>query len=381
MRVAVIAPPYPLEEAPAPPLGVCYVAAAFEQAGAEVKIFDYVVSGYSKEKLQKAMEDFKPHVVGSTSVTMSFPQAAVIITDAKEIDPSVVTIMGGPHVSFWARETLEEFPAVDCIVVGEGEQTIAEITPLLAQGQTLENVPGLILRHKGEIINTGHRDFIQDLDALPMPARHLLPLSRYKALGFPVSIITSRGCPNQCIFCLGRRMVGHKVRYRSTAKVVDEIQALLDMGFNRINVADDLFTSNKKRVREVCNEIKKRGLKFGWSAFSRVNTVDKETFALMRETGCDCVSFGIESGNQEMLKRVKKGITLEQARKAIAVCKEVDILAHASFMVGLPGETHETMADSERFAKSLGAIYGYHFLAPFPGTTVMENIEEYDLEV
>ncbi len=381
MRVAVIAPPYPLEEAPAPPLGVCYVAAAFEQAGAEVRIFDFVVSGYNKEKIQKAMDEFKPHVVGSTSVTMSFPQAAQIITDVKEIDPSVYTIMGGPHVSFWAHETLEKFPAVDCIVIGEGEQTIEEITPLLAKGETLENVTGLILRHNGEIVETGHRDFIQDLDSLPMPARHLLPLSRYKALGFPVSIITSRGCPNKCIFCLGRRMVGHKVRYRSVKKVVDEIETLLELGFTRINVADDLFTSNKKRVREVCNEIKNRGLKFGWSAFSRVNTADKETFALMRETGCDCVSFGIESGNQEMLKRVKKGITLAQAEKAVKICKEVGILPHASFMVGLPGETHETMADSARFAKKLDAIYGYHFLAPFPGTTVLENLEEYDLEI
>lgn len=381
MRVAIIAPPYPLEEAPAPPLGVCYVAAAFEKAGAKVKIFDYVVSGYSREKLKAAMEEFSPHVVGATSVTMNFSHAAKIITDVKSIDSSVITLMGGPHVSFYASETLNQYPAVDIVVIGEGEQTISELVPKLDQHKSIDGVAGIAFKKNSKVVQTGVREFIKDLDSIPLPARHLLPLARYKALGFPVSIITSRGCPNKCIFCLGRRMVGHKVRYRDTSLVVDEIESLLSMGFTRINVADDLFTSNKKRVREVCQEIARRGLSFGWSAFSRVNTVDKKTFALMRETGCDCVSFGIESGNKEMLKRVKKNITLDQARNAVSVCKEVGILPHASFMVGLPGETHQTMADSDAFARSLDVVYGYHFLAPFPGTTVRENIPDYDLEI
>jgi len=176
-------------------------------------------------------------------------------------------------------------------------------------------------------------------------------------------------------------MVGYKVRHRSPAKVADEIEHLLSYGIDRINIADDIFTANKQRVKEFCAEIMRRNLKFNWSAFSRVNTVDKETLQAMKDAGCDAVSFGIESGNPDMLKLVKKGITLDQARAAVRYCKEVDMRTHASFMIGLPGETHQTMMDSLNFAEELDIEFGYHLLAPFPGTTVRENVSEYDLEI
>jgi anaerobic magnesium-protoporphyrin IX monomethyl ester cyclase len=208
-----------------------------------------------------------------------------------------------------------------------------------------------------------------------------LPISRYLALGFPVSIITSRGCPNRCIFCQGRRMVGRKVRYRDPMKVVDEIEDIISYGFTRINIADDLFVSKKERAQAICKEILRRKLNFTWSAFSRVNTVDFDTLHLMHEAGCDTVSFGIESGNPEILKRIRKGITIRQARRAVNLCREVGIMPHASFMVGLPGETHATLRDTQEFAQSLDILYGYHHLAPFPGTTVREEIGSYDLEI
>ncbi|HOO89560.1 MAG TPA: radical SAM protein [Syntrophales bacterium] len=381
MRVAIIAPPYPLEEAPAPPLGVSYVAAAFEAAGCQVKIIDYIVSRYTPEKLKEELDTFEPDVVGTTSVTMNFPVAADILRTAKRHRPSVCAIMGGPHVSFAVADTLKTYPEIDLLVVGEGEQTIMELVPHMEEKGSWPAIPGLAFRRNGEMVVTEPRELIADLDSIPMPARHLLPMSRYRALGFPVSIITSRGCPNSCIFCQGRRMVGKKVRYRKTACVMDEIERILSYGVSRINIADDLFTSNKERVHEVCGEIRKRGLDFAWSAFSRVNTVDGEILELMRDAGCDSVSFGIESGNADMLKRVKKGITLDQARDAVRMCKEAGILAHASFMVGLPGESPETLGDTREFSQSLGIPHGYHFLAPFPGTTVREKIEEYDLEI
>ncbi|MBN2397572.1 MAG: radical SAM protein, partial [Deltaproteobacteria bacterium] len=267
------------------------------------------------------------------------------------------------------------------LVLGEGERTIMKLAPHMADRSKWPDIRGLAFRREGNIIITEPRELIEDLDSIPLPARHLLPLSRYRALGFPVSIITSRGCPNACIFCQGRRMVGKKVRYRKVESVMDEIEEILAYGISRINVADDLFTANKRRVREVCGEITKRGLAFKWSAFARVNTVDRETLEMMRDAGCDGISFGIESGNPEMLKRVRKGITLEQARRAIRLCKETGILAHASFMVGLPGESPESLADTREFAKSLDIAYGYHFLAPFPGTDVREKITGYDLEI
>jgi radical SAM superfamily enzyme YgiQ (UPF0313 family) len=381
MRVAIIAPPYPLEEAPAPPLGVSYVAAAFAAAGAEVKILDYIVSRYTPEKFKAELDAFQPDAVGATSVTLNFYGAADIVRTAKRHNPDIVTLMGGPHVSFDAENTLAAYPEIDLIVRGEGERTIAELSPLLRDRKAWAGIKGITFRKNGGMVATPQREFIEDLDTLPLPARHLLPLSRYSAMGYPISIITSRGCPYSCIFCQGRRMVGNRIRKRSAARIVDEIEQILSYGIDRINVADDLFASDKARVSEVCGEISKRGLSFTWSAFARVNTVDRETLQIMKDTGCDSVSFGVESGNPDMLKRIRKNITLDQARQAVKLCNEVGMLAHTSFMVGLPGESPETLEETKQFAASLGSLYGYHFLAPFPGTTVREEVDAYDLEI
>jgi len=266
-------------------------------------------------------------------------------------------------------------------VRGEGERTIAELMAEKMDPSAWEKVRGLAFRRNGGIVMTEPQPFIEDLDALPLPARHLLPLSRYQALGYSISIITSRGCPYSCIFCLGRRMVGSRVRLRSASRVVDEIEQILSYGIDRINVADDLFVSHSGRVREVCDEILRRALRFTWSAFARVNTVDRETLKLMREAGCDSVSFGVETGNSDLLKLIRKGITREQVREAVSLCRETGIIAHTSFIVGLPGETPETLKETGEFAASLGSLYGYHFLAPFPGTTVREEVQKYDLEI
>ena len=381
MKIALIAPPYPLEEAPSPPLGLSYVAAACEAAGADVIILDYIVSKYTPEKLAASLDAFAPDVVGMTSVTMNFLGAIRILQDAKRHNPDIITMMGGPHVSFDASATFSNYPELDLIVIGEGEQTLAELVPVLTSRNEWEQIKGIAFCKDGEIVITPERELIHDLDSVPLPARHLLPMSRYLALGFPVSIITSRGCPNKCIFCLGRRMVGYKGRHRTPRLVVDEIEHILGYGFTRINIADDLFTANKQRVMALCKEIMNRGVKFTWSAFARVNTVDVEILSVMKEAGCDSISFGIESGNTEILKRVKKGITLDQAKKAVAACKQVGLRTHASFMVGLPGESPQTLKDTRRFAEELDIEHGYHFLSPFPGTTVREELENYDLEI
>ncbi len=381
MKIALIAPPYPLEEAPSPPLGLCYVAAACEKAGAEVRIFDYIVRGYNKAKLEEEIQQFMPDIIGTTAVTMNYKKAAKILQTAKTIKPDVITLFGGPHVSFDIENTLNNYPEVDIILKGEAEETLQELVPFLHDRKKWTDIKGIAFRSDSGIISTQNRELIQNLDSLPIPSRHLVPMSRYQALGFPVSIITSRGCPNKCIFCLGRKMVGFKVRHRSTALVVNEIEDILSYGFEIINIADDLFTANKKRVREFCKEINRRNLKFKWSVFARVNTVDEETLRIMKKAGCHSISFGVESGNTEMLKRVKKNITLEQARNAVKVCKKVGISAHASFMAGLPGETIESLNDSEVFSKELDIEYGYHFLAPFPGTTIREQNKSFDLEI
>lgn len=381
MRIVLIAPPYPLQQAPSPPLGLCYVAAACLAQGAEVKILDFIVAPWSPEILQKNFEDFPPDVIGITSVTMTAPEAVEILRAAKKIRPQALCFMGGPHATFDAENLLNDTPELDLIVLGEGEATLAELVPRLRNPEAWKDIPGLAFRGKESLVFTPKRPLIEDLDTLPLPARHLLPISRYQALGFPVSIITSRGCPNGCIFCLGRKMVGAKVRHRSAPLVVDEIEGLLAMGFSYINIADDLFTANAQRVEAFCEEIRKRGLSFSWSVFSRVNTINAHLLRLMKAAGCVAVSFGIESGCPDMLKRVKKGITLDQAREAVAACRETGMRPHASFMVGLPGETEESLRLTQAFQDELGIESGYHFLCPFPGTTVREKIEDYDMEI
>ena len=381
MKIALIAPPYPLAEAPSPPLGLTYIAAVCGAAGHDTVIFDYIVRGYSDEKLAAEIKAFGPDVVGTNSVTMNFKKAARMLSLAKQAAPSAVTLMGGPHVSFDAKNTLADYPGIDIVVTGEGEVTVAELLTVLHEPVRWREIKGLVFRDEDGIVDTGPRELIRDLDTLPMPARHLLPMARYQALGFPVSIITSRGCPNQCIFCLGRRMVGQKVRFRSVPRVVDEIQALVEAGNPFINIADDLFTANRKRVLSFCDEILKRGLTFSWSVFARVNTVDEDILKRMKTAGCHAISFGVESGNPGMLKRVKKGITPDQVRRAAKACQKAGIRGHASFIVGLPGETRQTLADSLKLQKEIDIESAYHFLSPFPGTDVRENIEGYDLTI
>jgi radical SAM superfamily enzyme YgiQ (UPF0313 family) len=381
MKVALIAPPYPLEETPTAPLGLCYVAAAFERAGAEVIILDYIVRKYTPEKLFSELSAFNPDVIGITSVTMNFIQATSIIQTAKKGFPEAITIMGGPHVSFDYEDTLKKYPEIDLIVIGEGEQTIAELVPSIKNKDAWGQINGLAYIENENLVVTPHRELIKNLDSLPFPSRNLLPMSRYLAMGFPISIITSRGCPNKCIFCQGHRMVGHKIRSRNPKIVVDEIENLLSYGFERVNFSDDFFTSNARRVREICSEINNRGMSFNWTVFARADSVDFELLTIMRETGCDTIFFGIESGNQEMLDRIKKKLKLDRVRKAVADSKAAGMIVFGSFIAGLPGETMETLMESDRFAKELDIIYGYHLLAPFPGTEVKEEIDKFDLKL
>jgi len=381
VRVAVIAAPYPLEEFPSPPLGISYVAAAFEAAGCEVRIFDYIISCYSREKLATQLAEFQPDAVGAGSVTMNFYDAQRILRDVKDINPEVMTMMGGPHVSFTVEETLNTYPEIDVIFVGEADDTIIEFARSFLRKDQWKSIKGIAYRDGDSIVNNGRRDFIMDVDRIPFPARRLLPISRYRAFGFPVSMITGRGCPHGCIFCLGRKMVGAKVRRRSSQFVLDEIEQIISMGFERINIADDLFASDTQRVKDICNGIRERNLKFAWSAFARVDTVNQEMFDVMAAAGCDSISFGMESGDPEMLKRVRKGITLSQAAEAVRICKNSGMMPHASFMVGLPGETKETLRQTDEFARSLDILFGYHYLAPFPGTTLCEKVGNYDLEI
>jgi anaerobic magnesium-protoporphyrin IX monomethyl ester cyclase len=384
MKVLLVNPFYPISETPSPPLGLAYLASALSEAGIEVKILDLVVYPYSQAMLQNVLATFQPQLVGLTAVTMTFDNAMGVIRDIKRLNPGILTVMGGPHVTFCARATLNEHAELDILVMGEGERTIVDLCRAVDTGGNLDRVNGIVHRNHSEICNTAPRDPIANLDELPDPARGLLPLGRYRALGMPISLTTSRGCPFKCIFCVGRKMVGSKVRYRSPGKVVDEMQYLNSLNFHQINIADDLFTANRKHCLAVCDEIVNRRLELKWTSFARVDTVSEEVLAKMKTAGCSAVSFGVESGNSQILKTIKKGITREQVVKAVKMCRRTGVTPHASFILGLPGETPQTIQETLDFGeqlKELGLSYGFHLLAPFPGTEIREKADQYGIEI
>jgi len=384
MRVLLINPYYPISETPSPPLGLAFLAAALEAADIEVQILDLVVYPYTKEHLASILKTFDPHFVGATAVTMNFKHAASVIRDVKAIAPHIQTVMGGPHVTFCASDTLKSCPELDFIVQGEGEETLVELVMAYQNGDNRDPIKGLVYQNQDQPISNAPRDSIKDIDTLPEPARHLIPLGRYRALGLPISMTTSRGCPFQCIFCVGRKMVGARVRYRNPQKIVDELAYLSTLDFHQINIADDLFTASKKHCLAVCDEILRRQLKIQWTSFARVDTVSRPVLERMKQAGCTAVSFGVESGCPEILTTIKKGITLDQVIDAVDMCNDVGVTPQASFILGLPGETQETLQQTVAFAehlKGMGVLHGYHLLAPFPGTDVRENSHNYDLQI
>jgi radical SAM superfamily enzyme YgiQ (UPF0313 family) len=376
MKTLLINPPYPFQEFPIIPMGLLYLAAVLEQNDYEVDVLDLLVSRYTKDKIRHKLEQYQPDIVGVTSVTMNYHNASGILKHCKSVNPDVVTVIGGPHVTFAPVETLNEAPWIDIVVMGEGEQTLLDIV----SGKKLDYVDGIAFRSDGVKV-TAQRALIENLDELPLPARHLFPTSRYHALASHCSLITGRGCPFNCIFCVGSKMGGRRARFRDPKLVVDEIEQGLALGFGEVNFEDDLFTLNHKHLHAICDEIIARGLRFKWSVFARVDTVNPVVLQKLKLAGCDWLCYGIESGNQQILDIVKKKITLDKIRESVKMAKDAGVNVLASFILGLPGETRETMLQTMEFAQELDTYYGFHVLAPFPGTEVREKADEYGLEI
>ena len=379
-KVLLLNPPYPVEEYPAPSFGLMSLAAYIMTKGYEVKIEDYIIEECSKDRFKSIIKQYQPDIVGATAVSMTVNKSLSILKDYKSLSPNIVTVIGGPHATFDSIGMLNS-GVVDFVVRGEGEITFSELLDTLSNGGDLSSINGISYKSEGEIFHTPDRDLIKDINILPLPARHLVPLSKYKAMDLPINMVTSRGCPHSCIFCLGRKMVGSRVRYFNVDRVVDEFEMLSKMGFGQINISDDLFTSNKKRCMDICDGIISRGIKQLWSAFARIDTVSEELLVKLREAGCINLCFGIESGDQNILDRVKKKITLSKCQIVSDICKRAGIIPFASFILGLPGETEETLKNTIAFARSLNMDFGMHILAPFPGTEIREKAEEYGLHI
>jgi anaerobic magnesium-protoporphyrin IX monomethyl ester cyclase len=386
MRVLLLSTPHPLEESPLPPLSLSYLAGVLAQEGIEVKILDFLVTHYRSRKLRKELEEYRPQIVGATCVTLNYPIARRMLKVCKAFDPRILTIIGGPHVTFALQETLLSSPWIDAIVIGEGERTVIELARAVEESKDIRRVQGIAFADEGMVVKTPPQAPIEHLDQLPLPARELLPMARYRALGTPCTVITSRGCPYSCIFCSGRRMFGPKVRFRSPGLVVDEIEKLQhDFGLVKINIVDDTFTLSHNHAQAVCEEMLRRDLKLKWSVFARVDRISKDLAQLMKRAGCEWVLFGVESADEGILKTIKKGITPDEVRRGVKIAAEAGINVFNSFILGLPGESRETAHRSLTFGDELyqkyGAKYGFHMLSPLPGTEIYERAKDYGIRI
>jgi anaerobic magnesium-protoporphyrin IX monomethyl ester cyclase len=382
-HVTLVNPPYPIgaPEAIFIPLGIGYLAAVLENNGYTVDVIDCQVLKPTCKELEGELTRLQPDIVGVTSATLTYEPALEIVRTAKRACPNCLTMLGGPHVTVMDEETLTESPEVDIVVRGEGEQTMLELAHLLSNSnmKNLGEVAGVTFRKNGQIFRTHDRSFIQNIDTLPYPALKHFQLSKYRVFGKTyLPIITSRGCPFQCTFCLSSRMCGKSFRVRSPRKVVDELECLKDTyGAEAFAFYDDTFTFDRKRVLEICEEMKKRNVDLPWDCRTRVDQVSKEVLVKMRDANCQLIHFGVESGSQKMLDAMKKGTTVEQNEKAIKLTKEVGISVAISVIVGYPGETMDMFKQTLDFIRRTEPDYVYMCEAvPYPGTELYKLLKD-----
>ncbi len=361
-----------------PPLGLAYMAAVLEKNQYEVKVMDCPICEIDHDQLKRELTSFDPEIVGIGSMTPTIDSALKSARVAKEACPDATVIMGGPHATFMGNQILSEEPAVDIVVRGEGEETLLEIAEKSPNPQSLDEVKGVVFRKDGEIVQTPARPFIQDLDALPRPAYHLIPIDKYRILGRKLlPIMSSRGCPFQCSFCVASQMFGAKFRGRSPKSVLDELEWLRDeYGAEGVTFQDDTLTFDRKRILDICDGIIDRKIELPWGCGTRADVVNREILAKMRNAHCNEVCFGVESGCQRIRDALKKKVTTDQCENAIKWAKEAGIFVTVSVILGYPGETIETLQETLDFVRKVEPddVYLNH-ATPYPGTELRTLVE------
>lgn len=323
------------------PLGLGYLGAVLQKEGHQVRIIDGFTLDYSLKQFQAEIESFDPQLVGITSTTPAIPQSYKLSKRVKKIDPEMVTMIGGPHVTFTPQQTLKECPSLDIVVRGEGEETIKELATALDQGDSWDPIQGITFRKDHHLKSNPSRPFIEDLDQLPYPAYHLLPMEQYEREGRQYGMVmTSRGCPFNCSFCSSSKLFVKHWRARSSLNVVGELEMLKkDFGIKEVGFMDDTFTLNANRAKKICDLMIQKDLNLDWTCSSRVDTLDESLLRKLKQAGCHTIYLGLESGTQETLDRIGKGTTLNQGKKAVDLARKVGIEVLRSFILGIPGES------------------------------------------
>lgn len=381
MKVALISPKWNKLVNSYPPLGLGYLAAVLEQRGHTVRIFDFGLEpSRPLEGEIPGVLGFAPDLIGFTSMTTNFHSVEQTVRLLREQTDTPIVI-GGPHATVFPERTLQENAGMDYLVVGEGEETLLELVEVLEGRRAPAEVAGLCYRDGDAVHCNPSRPLIKDLDALPFPARHLFELERYPLFAPDgarmLTVLTSRGCPYNCSYCF-KGIVGRTYRQRSPENLIAELRLLIDTyGIRNFYFIDDLFTLDVKRLNALMDRILEEGLDIRWQCLARVDRVTPELLKKMAAAGCREVHYGIESGNQEIINRIGKRITLEQVRRAVTWTAQAGIRSKGYFMLGLPGDTEETMEQTIQFAASLDLDDAmFSLTTPFPGTRLWEELVE-----
>ena len=385
MKVLLINPKIdlPIDVRSSPSLGLAYLAAMSEQRGDEVRVLDMDVED---TPLRQVVREHVPEVIGITANTIQIAGAWRAARELKHITHATV-VLGGPHPTFLPAESVER-PEIDIVVRGEGELSWVDLCAHLEKADSLDRVRGITYQGDGAVIDNPDRPVIEDVDSLPFPSYHLFKMDRYTNLqptldhigGPSYPILSSRGCPYRCTYC--SQILPRRWRARSPENVVEEWRWLVkDLGAKEIGVLDDSFNIDRGRVLAICDLIIAQGLNHvPWIMINgiRANLVDEELLGRMREAGCIRTAFGVESGNQRILDTViDKHLALDQVRAAFKAAKSVGMETIGFFIIGLPGETEETMEDTIRFACELDPIVANFSMAtPFPGTEMYRQVLE-----
>ncbi len=366
-----------------PPLGLAYIAAVLENKGYKVDILDMNAQPQLATNFKDILKQRKPKIVGITCLT---PFYSAVLSLARVVKESINArvIAGGAHATALPHEMLSG-TAIDYVVIGEGEATMAELVDSLLNGGKPEEVNGVAYIKNGVFHKTKHNEYVQNLDELPFPARHLLPIEKYQSPQYQksrvTSIITSRGCPYNCIFCDYRFLMGPKFRRRSPQNVISEIEECIQKyNTKHISFRDSTFTFDENWISNFYQLIKQKSIKIDWDCNGRANLVTEKMLREMKEAGCRLISYGIESGDQNILDFAHKNLTTEQSIAAVKMTKKSGIETLSYFIIGLPGENWETIKKTIELAAKLDSDYTQFSLAtPFPGTPLYEYAREHKL--
>jgi radical SAM superfamily enzyme YgiQ (UPF0313 family) len=393
MKVLLLFPAFGRNYAFQPPLGVAYLAAVLRRDKIPVIIIDaakYTKQGNNVYKaFKKEITRLKPDILGLSAPSALSEQAYKASAVAKEVIPNITTIIGGPHATAVPEEVIKQ-PAIDIAIVGEGDFIISDLVRDIENKSSLKKIKGLYYKQNGKVVKTPSQDFCHDLDTLPFPARDMLPMQEYlkqrplMPTPFPATtMMTSRGCPRNCLFCqpTGRRLFGVGNRKHSVKRVVDEMEFLVKTyKVKGIGFVDDEAANDKERTIALCREILRRKLRVKWYCSSRVDLADEEKFRWMKKSGCIQISFGVESGSQKILNYYRKGTKVEQIKRAFKLCRDIGIMARANLMIGAIEDTYETVQESINLVHEIRPdLISTAATTPVVGTDLFENVRKADL--